>query len=151
MRLFIAADLPDAVLDALAETSAMLRGSVRGRFVAPDSFHVTLAFLGEVPGSRVPVLQEVLDEVAGSCAPFDIALGELGMFGKRGKAALWQGFRQAGELRELAQAVRVGLRAQGFAIDEKEFLPHVTLMRAADLTAGVLPSKRSGIAARQLD
>ena len=53
MRLFVAAVLPDAVLDALAETSALLRGSVRGRFVAPDSFHVTLAFLGDTPAERV--------------------------------------------------------------------------------------------------
>ena len=46
MRLFIAAELPENLLEALAETSARLRDTVKGRYVAPDSFHLTLAFLG---------------------------------------------------------------------------------------------------------
>ena len=53
MRVFVAAELPDEMYDALCETSALLRASVRGRYVAPDSFHVTLAFLGNVESWRI--------------------------------------------------------------------------------------------------
>lgn len=139
MRLFVAAGLPDEMLDALAETSALLRGCVRGRYVSPDSLHVTLAFLGEVEGFRVDGACGALDRACAPFAPFTASLGDLGCFGKRAKATLWQGFRKAGSLPELAQSVRGELRTEGLSFDEKKFLPHITLMRAADLTTGDLP------------
>ena len=135
MRLFVAAELPDAVLDALAETSAFLRGSVPGRYVAPDSFHVTLAFLDEVEGRRV---DDAIDAIEGGCEgfrAFEVALGDFGSFGRRSAATLWQGFREAGDLPAVAASVRSALREAGFSFDEKSFLAHVTLMRAADLAA----------------
>ena len=140
MRLFIAAELPEQMLDALAETSAVLRANVRGRYVAPDSFHVTLAFLGEVSGSRVDAAVSALE--AGCCGfrSFDASLGAFGSFGKRASATLWQGFDDAGDLSSIAGAVRDELRNEGFSFDDKKFLPHVTLMRKADLTSGALPS-----------
>ena len=140
MRLFVAAQLPEDVLEALAETSARLRGSVRGRYVAPDSFHVTLAFLGEVEGTRVQAAADAVEWGCCGFGPFSVSLGELGCFGKRKSATLWQGFSDAGELPELAQSVRARLHQEGFQFDAKSFLPHVTLMRAADLTAGELPA-----------
>lgn len=139
MRLFVAAELPQEIIEALAETSALLRGCVRGRYIAPDSFHVTLAFLGNVEGSRVDGAVQALAEACQGLASSQVALGDLGSFGKRSKATLWQGFREQGALPQLAQEVRGSLSARGFEFDAKSFVPHVTLMRAADLTAGELP------------
>ena len=139
MRLFIAVELPEDIIEALAETSALLRSCVHGRFVAPDSFHVTLAFLGEVAGHRVDSACAALDRACAGYDSFPVALGDLGSFGKRAKATLWQGFYDEGDLPAIAQSVRAELREAGFAFDEKTFLPHVTLMRAADVTNGKLP------------
>lgn len=139
MRLFIAAELPDEMLDALAETSALLRGSVKGRYVAPDSFHVTLAFLGEVAGALVGDAADALDEGCRGIDAFEAALGEFGQFGRRSSATLWQGFRDAGTMPQLAESVRASLHERGFTFDAKPFLPHVTLMRACDLRGGALP------------
>ena len=141
MRLFIAAELPEELLEALAETSADLRASVRGRYVGTDSLHVTLAFLGDVEGSRVPGVEAAL---AGACAkhePFRVRLAELGHFGRQREATLWQGFDAAGQagFAALAKDVRAGLEARGFAFDAKPFRAHVTLMRQADVTHGALP------------
>ena len=138
MRLFVAAELPGEMLEALAETSAALREAVRGRYVAPDSFHVTLAFLGEVEGSRVPAACDALRESCAGYGPIDASLRELGCFGRARAATLWQGVNAAG-LSALAQDVRRSLRAAGVALDEKAFLAHVTLMRAADLSHVELP------------
>lgn len=139
MRLFIAAE-PRGAEDALAETLAVLRESVHGRFVAPDSLHVTLAFLGEVPVARV---DDAIEAVSRACAradgPFAVKLGELGSFGKPSRATLWQGLRDHGELARLADAVRDELASCGFAFDTKKFRAHITLMRNADLTRGTLP------------
>lgn len=136
MRLFIAAELSSELIEALAETSARLRDCVRGRYVAPDSFHVTLAFLGEVEPSRIQQAGDALERGRAAAVPFNVELGEFGSFGRRSKATLWQGFRDAGALPDLAKSVRAELRGSGFAFDDKSFLPHVTLMRAADLTGG---------------
>lgn len=139
MRLFIAAELPEDVLEALAETSALLRSCMHGRFVAPDSFHVTLAFLGEVNGHRIDDACRALSRGCAGFSPFTVSLGDLGCFGKRSKATLWQGFHEQGSLSDVANSVRDALSDEGFSFDEKTFLPHVTLMRAADVTRGTLP------------
>lgn len=57
MRLFVTVELPEGALEALAETSALLRESVRGRFVASDSFHVTL-FRSDLSGPR-PIYEAI--------------------------------------------------------------------------------------------
>ena len=140
MRLFVAAELPEEMREALAETSALLRGRVRGRYVAPDSFHVTLAFLGNVEPYRVNDASEALERGCAGHSAFTLSLGDLGCFGKRSKATLWQGFKDTDALSELAETVRMELRAEGFTFDAKPFVGHVTLMRAADMTAGELPT-----------
>ena len=140
MRLFIAAELPENMREALAETSAALRASLRGRYVAPELFHVTLAFLGEVESWRVDDAATALERACIDHAPFVARLGELGSFGKRSKAALWQGFDDMGAqgFASLAADVREELAREGLNFDAKAFLPHVTLMRAADLSTGEL-------------
>ena len=142
MRLFVAAELPQELLDALAETIADLRDCVRGRFVAIDSLHVTLAFLGEVERHRIPLLCATIDKACQGHAAFDAQLACFGNFGKRSKAALWQGFRDEADFARLASDVRSALKREGFRFDEKNYRPHVTLMRGVDLSAGKLPSPR---------
>lgn len=140
MRLFVAAELPESIIEALAETSAGLRATVPGRYVASDLFHITLAFLGEVAGQRADYAATALDEACREAVSFEVALGDLGSFGRRRKATVWQGLSDAGALPELAKSVRRELRDRDFDFNEKAFLPHVTLMRAADLSSGCLPA-----------
>lgn len=62
VRLFVAAALPDDVLDALAAL-----GDPRGadlRWVDRSELHVTLRFLGEVPDADVPALVDALAEAS---------------------------------------------------------------------------------------
>ena len=139
MRLFIAAQLPETLRDALSETQAQLRACVRGRYVAPDSLHVTLAFLGDVEPYRAADAQEALARACEGICAFEASLGDFGSFGKRAKATLWQGFRKPGALPEAASRIREQLKRAQLPFDSKTFLAHVTLMRAADLTSGELP------------
>ena len=149
MRLFIAAELPEEVLDALVETQAALRDTVRGRYTAPDSLHLTLAFLGEVSAARLDEVASALERGCAGHGPVEVRLGALGSFGRRRSAVLWQGLTGGPELASLAADVRGALEAAGFAFDEKPFLAHITLMRAADLSRGELPMP--GMARGMLD
>ena len=136
----MAVELPTPLREALADTQATLRGELGGRYVAPDSFHVTLAFLGEVEGARLPALAQICGEVFLGHAPFRATLAGLGCFKDSSRAVLWQGFdRGAKELGELAHDLRARLADEGFAFDRTGFLPHVTLMRRVDLSCGALP------------
>jgi hypothetical protein len=92
MRLFVAAELSEELLEALAQTSALLRESVHGRYVAPDSFHVTLAFLGEVPELQVDAACEALEQACAGVPAIPVTLAPLGSFGRAKRATLWQGF-----------------------------------------------------------
>lgn len=140
MRLFIAAELPQALHAALCETSALLRDTVHGRYVAPDSFHMTLAFLGEVSGARVGDACAAIDEACQGQGPIDVALGALGTFGRSKRATLWQGLaRGVDELGGLAGDVRECVAERGLIYDPSLFVPHITLMRSADVSSGVLP------------
>ena len=140
MRLFVAAELPEPLTDALSETCASLRSVVRGRFVGPDLYHVTLAFLGEVPARDALPVGDAVRRACEGHKPFLATLGPLGTFGRSTSAVLWQGFAQGqSHLQELAHNVRSELAYAGFSFDAKRFVPHVTLMRRADVAHGTLP------------
>ena len=147
MRLFVAAELPDEMAEAACETIASLRDCVRGRFVPPENLHVTLAFLGEVAAPLVDDAAAAVERAASGVGAVPARLGELGAFGHGRRVTLWQAVESAGALEGLAAGVRAALRDEGFSFDEKPFLPHVTLVRAADLSRGpslAAPATASG-------
>ncbi len=140
MRLFVAAELPERLLEALSETSAALRDTVHGRFVSPDRFHVTLAFLGEVPGCDVDGIAEAVERGSRACSPFVTSLGALGTFGRGRSIVLWQGFSRGDDAwAELAKRVRGELGKEGYTFEGRRFVPHVTLMRRAQIPTAELP------------
>ena len=140
MRLFVAAELPESLIDALSETSARLRSTVHGRYVGSDLYHVTLAFLGEVPSGDASLAGDAVRKACEGHEPFLATLGSLGTFGRSSSADLWQGFAQGHDrFWELARDVRAELSNAWFSFDAKGFIPHVTLMRRADVTQGTLP------------
>jgi len=129
VRLFVAIRLPAATAEAafriLPEALPALRR------VRPDLLHLTLAFLGEVPDSR-------LDAVAAGCAvaareagAFAISLDRVGSFPpRRGDAAIWLGVADGADpLGRLAVAVRSELERAEIAFDAKPFVAHLTLAR----------------------
>ena len=144
MRLFIAADLPPEVMESLAATQSELRSTVRGRYCAPDSFHVTLAFLGETPAACIPTTIDAMERACARHSAIEAHLGQLGHFGKAHDATLWQGFTEPAPFENLARDVRRELTAAGLAFDTKPPKAHVTLMRRADLSCGIVPMPAPG-------
>jgi len=135
MRLFIAFELPDEMLDALERNLETLNNALGGRFVRPDMLHVTMAFLGEVDGSQTGRIASIIDETASSLTPIDCELGSVGYFGKPSSAVLWQGFNADGarNMAHAADALRRRLSDDGFSFDPKPMRPHVTLARKVDV------------------
>lgn len=100
-------------------------------WVGPDSFHVTVKFLGAVDAERLAVLTETLVSAAGACSAFQLRIRGLGAFATPARPrVLWAGI-DAGAAQTAALAMRVdeALETLGFKREARAFSPHVTLGR----------------------
>jgi 2'-5' RNA ligase len=139
LRLFVALDLPDDWKRWVAAEQARLERTAPEvfRWVAPEQAHLTLAFLGSYPASRLQALTEALCAACSSAEPFALQLGELGVFGPpRRPRVVWVGLVEpAGRLAALQRRVVAALRQVGVALEDRPFAAHVTLGRARGATA----------------
>lgn len=140
MRLFIAADLSNVLVDALTCTADALKRTVEGRFVSSEAYHITIAFLGEVDQRQIEAIEDVMDKACGGSHALQVTLCELGHFGKVSRATIWQGLKTSPELEALARRMRTGLEAAAIDFDVKPFKAHVTLARKVALGRADLDS-----------
>ncbi|MFN2418210.1 MAG: RNA 2',3'-cyclic phosphodiesterase, partial [Candidatus Limnocylindria bacterium] len=109
------------------------------RWTDPDSWHVTLAFLGEIEASSVPELVDRLGRVVDRHPAMSLRTGGLGAFPTSSRARVaWYGVEDPhGQLERLAPDVAVALDLDA----PRLFRPHLTLARArrrpVDLTSWV--------------
>ena len=131
MRLFVAIDPPPDALDDLADFTAQL-GVVKAgvRVTGRHLWHVTLAFLGEVPEERLPAAIAALDAAAPGQERPVLRIAGGGRFGRGKFTVMWAGIE--GDLRALRLAVGKQLRRARLPYDDKRFHPHLTLARPGD-------------------
>ena len=122
MRTFIALDLPNELIEQVADLSRQLSSMVRARFVARSTYHVTLAFLGEIGEAEARRVMDVLDTACAHAAAIRLVPDGLGVYGKPVDATLLLKLAHGRDLMNLAMAVREGLRAQGVSYDEKRLI-----------------------------
>ena len=133
MRLFIAVYPPDDVADDLALLISRLHVStqdVNTRLARRDTWHVTLAFLGEVPDDQAPDAAGAITKAVNDIAAPELRIAGGGRFGRGRFTILWAGVE--GELDPLARRVRRELKRSRVAYDRKPFRPHLTIARPGD-------------------
>lgn len=125
MRLFVALDLPWEVKDDLALLEEGLPGA---RWVDAENYHITLRFIGEVPGYRAEELDLALAALRGK--GFELTLAGVGTFAKAGRdVSLWVGVERNAALDLLQTKVETALQRAGLEPERRRFVPHVTLAR----------------------
>lgn len=122
-RLFVAIDLPEKVKDELACLGGRLTG---GRWVPREQLHLTLRFIGEVDARLQDKIVTALRLVQGE--PFDLALRQVGHFGRPGRV-LWVGMDPPPQILVLQREVEAALVRAGIPPEERPFSPHITLAR----------------------
>ncbi len=132
MRLFVAANLGEHFNHLLATQLDAWRSQLRITWARPQTWHLTLDFLGEVPAGRVDALQDVLREEAARHAVVKVKPGDLGAFPNLHRPRVLFLHLDSGEaLEELAADVRrrVDEVLPGGEQDRKPFQAHLTIAR----------------------
>ncbi len=139
MRLFVGIALSDAVVHELKSVVARLRSnggpaerqtrespSAGLRWTAPQSWHITLQFLGNATPEQLTCLRSQLGEVRST--PVPVELGALGCFDRAG--VFFADVTVTPGLAALAERVVAATSRCGFVAEMRPFHPHITLARA---------------------
>lgn len=124
MRAFVAVDLPGPACDLLERLQDDLPV---GRLMAPETFHLTLAFLGEAPETAIGEVHEGLTKLRAN--PFSVRLRGVDVFGGRQPKLIWAGVAHQPALTALREKVRRAISGSGLDLPRERFRPHVTLAR----------------------
>ena len=144
MRLFVAIDVGDVVraeaarvIQAISSKLEAVQTPPKITWVKPNSLHVTLRFIGEVPEEAVPGLCERLAPPI-AIAPFQLEWRGLGVFpSARQPRALWLGVVSGAAALGVLEA-EVTRRLMGTVDPEsRPLLPHLTLGRVKMAGAGI--------------
>jgi RNA 2',3'-cyclic 3'-phosphodiesterase len=137
MRLFVAIVPPAGVLAELAAAVQPLQTAAPElRWTPSTSWHLTLAFLGEVDERILAGLSERLERAAHRHPPQHLAIAGGGAFPSAARArVLWAGIRADKKaLRSLAASVSAGARRAGAPPPDeaRKYSPHLTLARCRE-------------------
>ncbi|MBV9408766.1 MAG: RNA 2',3'-cyclic phosphodiesterase [Candidatus Eremiobacteraeota bacterium] len=131
-RLFVAADLDAPTRAECARAAERLRATGwPGRWTAPESYHLTVAFLGGVDDARVPDVLAALHDVAPRLHPLRVPLDALGAYPNLHRPRIaWIGPAiPVAAFGALCDTVRYALAPLGFTFDP-HVDAHVTVARA---------------------
>lgn len=127
MRLFIGIPLATEVIAGLQRITNGLQSANDGlRWASPETWHITLQFLGETSPEKYACTVAHLREIRSPQVP--IWLEGTGFFDRAG--VFFAGVNVSPELRQLQQQVIAATAHCGFIAEQREFHPHVTLARA---------------------
>jgi len=132
MRLFIAIEISEEILNALAWMQSHLKyAGADVKWVEKDNIHLTLKFLGEVKEEKVGEIKAILDDVAKGFTPFDMTVKGIGAFPKIDfPKVIWAGLdKGANESKELAEVIDNRLSNIGFQRESRPFAAHLTIGR----------------------
>jgi RNA 2',3'-cyclic 3'-phosphodiesterase len=132
-RVFIAIAVPEPLEQQLARLQSELTPAVPGcRWTSARPFHLTLAFLGDVPDSDLSAICQVVVASVGEIEPFEIELMGLGAFPSTTRPrVIWAGVTGPNMklLDGLQESIVNSLAQAGHRPDVERFSPHVTLGR----------------------
>ena len=140
-RLFIAIPLPEFLKEALQECQEWLSSYPEMKtiknWIEPSNLHITLHFLGDIAESKIPYLQEIVNQTAKQF-PLTLTMRDLGTFENNELPnVLWVGIDKNETLSNLYKEVAKKIEELDVELENTNFEnynPHVTLayIRADD-------------------
>ena len=133
MRMFVALVPPDDALEDLGDFLRPRQEAETGfRWTTSEQWHVTLAFMPEVPDRSLDDLLARLQRAAARRTPFAVSVAGGGAFPNAARAKILYAALDVGddeELRRLKTGARAAANKSGAEAEGGPFHPHLTLAR----------------------
>lgn len=128
MRLFVALDIDPEIRRCINDFRERMRPYAPDvRWVGPETFHITVQFIGET--EKLMDIRAALQQVRGAAVP--LTFRGTGFFpNAKSPRVFWVGIEADEHLQNLATAVAETLQPLGLARDSAPYKPHLTLARA---------------------
>jgi len=140
MRLFVALDIDPDIRERIGAFRNQMRMVAPDvRWVGPETFHVTLQFLGET--KKVDEVRRALKEVKAEA--MQLTFRGAGFFpNPKAPRVFWVGIESDQRLQTLADSVAGATRPLGFERDAGPYAPHLTLARSGSGRPRPVPGER---------
>jgi 2'-5' RNA ligase len=126
MRLFVGIALASGTVNLLADVRLRFESPAADlRWPSPETWHVTLQFLGQTGDEQQACVVEKLRTIRAAQVP--VRIQGLGFFERAG--VFWAGVALTPELLALQQFVTAAMRNCGFIPEVRAWNPHITLAR----------------------
>ena len=127
MRLFFALNMNREARHAIVQLQRQMWGEETRGLTRPENLHLTLAFLGNTDSARLGELQQIVDQL--EVPALSLHFDRIGVFHQANGDIWWLGMEENHELQILQAQLTKELGKASFSVDEREFVPHLTLAR----------------------
>lgn len=130
-RIFVAFTVPEVQRTRLGRLQGLIAPEIaNARWVAPEMFHVTLAFIGEVPDVDLNVVCRAVAEACEGVPPLTVNLQSLGAFPDPTRPRVaWVGLTGPAieALGSLQGSIVEAVAEAGYPPEDDRFTPHLTI------------------------
>ncbi len=128
---FLAVPIPQEIKLLYLEWRELVREKLPFKtWVHHEDYHITLAFLGDAPISKIQNVKSEMKRVVEEHDAFDVNLTGLGFFGKSDNPRIfWSGVERQPKLEKLQLDVHLACQKVGFELETRPYRPHMTLAR----------------------
>lgn len=134
-RLFIGVGVNSEKQKDLIEVCRKLKVSsskkeLEMKWAPPENWHITVKFLGDVDITLIDELQTAMQSAAEKIQPAKLRASGIGAFPEERHArVIWAGVAKSQALLDLQTEVESECLRLGFAVDLRDFNPHITVAR----------------------
>lgn len=130
IRCFLALDLNTDTRSKLASAVERVRSVPADvRWVRPESFHVTVKFIGNTDPQTLTEIEQTVRTAVASMTPFSFEVRSIGAFPNlRNPRILWAGIESDSAI-AIGTEVAKALAPLGFEPEQRGYHPHVTVGR----------------------
>ena len=134
-RLFIAAEFPTEVIDAVSQiVKEQWSQQINGvKWVNKNQYHLTLKFLGDTTIDQIPAITQVCQQITTIDLSFPLEISGFGVFPNQQKpTVLWAGITDAESLIQYQKQLDKALNQLNIPLERRAYSPHLTLARIKD-------------------
>lgn len=123
---FIGINIPEKVAKYLAESRENWELQSHKKYIRPQDMHITLLFIGSADEGQLFAAAKALKTISHN--PFDLTIAGVKTFGNpKTPRIIYASLEESLPLLELQEQIKTTVEKFDISLDQKPFVPHVTL------------------------